>query len=287
MAALRASILPPPRAAVRLLHAGHAGHRLRHRAALPRRETTTRIRAELAGNLCRCTGYAGIVAAIGEVAALGLIADLQPATRAAVPSAPGQRTLPSPSAPAAARAWRAPDLTGALAISRAVALPMPAGAAWALLRSIETVVRCVPGATLMALKGDEIQGSLAVALGPMRPSFHGTARVEYDEAARTGELAGAAEDATSRSTATGAMRFRVVAAGAGCTVHADIRYRLKGPLAQAGRPAIVAGVVDQMLARFAANLAAAAGGRALDTRPMSGVRMMFGLIRSALRRLLG
>ena len=28
-----------------------------------------RIRLELAGNLCRCTGYAGIVAAIAEVVA--------------------------------------------------------------------------------------------------------------------------------------------------------------------------------------------------------------------------
>ena len=55
------------RAAVRLLHAGHAGHRARHRDAPAARPTQNRIREELAGNLCRCTGYVGIVDAIRAV----------------------------------------------------------------------------------------------------------------------------------------------------------------------------------------------------------------------------
>ena len=57
------------RAAMRLLHAGNAGHRARHRAAAARRGRGSRVRLELAGNLCRCTGYAGIVRAILRVLA--------------------------------------------------------------------------------------------------------------------------------------------------------------------------------------------------------------------------
>ena len=53
-------------------------------------------------------------------------------------------------------------------------------------------------------------------------------------------------------------------------MHRELKltYRLKGPLAQFGRPAIVDGLVDGLLARFAANLAAATSGRRADTRPM-------------------
>ena len=246
-----------------------------------------RIRAELAGNLCRCTGYAGIVAAIGEVAALGLVAELQPSVRVTAPAAPATRILPTQATVAVARSWSAPDLAGAPAISRQMRLLIPAEAAWALLRSVEAVVRCVPGAALGARDGDEVEGSLTVAVGPMRPSFHGRARVIYDDAARSGELAGGADDAATRSTATGAMSFRIVSDGEECVVHAEIRYRLKGPLAQAGRPAIVASVVDQMLARFADNVTAATTGRTVDARPMNGMQVFLGLVRTAVRRMLG
>ncbi len=55
-------------AAVRLLHAGHADRRARSRA--PQAGPVARgIRAEMSGNLCRCTGYMGIVNAISRVMA--------------------------------------------------------------------------------------------------------------------------------------------------------------------------------------------------------------------------
>ena len=82
------------------------------------------------------------------------------------------------------------------------------------------------------------------------------------------------------------MTFSVLPQDEGCVVHADIRYRLSGPLAQAGRPAIVAGVVDQMLGRFTANLLAAATGGARDVRPVGGVRMIAAAIVAAVRPLL-
>ena len=242
-----------------------------------------RIRAELAGNLCRCTGYAGIVAAIAEVASAGLVAELQPSTRAAVPAS--SRGAAPPALAVAARAWTAPDLSGATTISRAFDLPLAPAQAWALLRSIATVVGCVPGASLTNLDGDEAEGSLTVAVGPMRARFNGRARVTYDEAAQSGTLTGGADDTASRSAAAGALAFRVTPGGAGCRVHADISYRLNGPLAQVGRPAIVADVVDRMLARFSANLLAAASGQQADTKPLGGLAMLVGLMVSALRRL--
>ena len=245
-----------------------------------------RIRAELAGNLCRCTGYAGIVAAIAEVAAAGIPADLQPTPRAAVPIVRTSIAPPIPIQAEPSRAWAIPDLSDATMLSRDLTLPMPADAVWRLLRSVETVAACVPGTSLTQLNGDEAAGSLTVAIGPMRAVFRGRARVTYDETALSGRLTGVAEDSATRSAAHGAMTFHVSSLAAGCAVHADIRYRLSGPLAQFGRPAIVADVVDGMLARFSANLLAAAAGQSADATPLGGLRLAITLLVRALRRAL-
>ena len=52
-----------PRAAVRLLHAGlhHHDHRVPRREPEP---TAAEAREAISGNLCRCTGYQNIVAAV-------------------------------------------------------------------------------------------------------------------------------------------------------------------------------------------------------------------------------
>jgi carbon-monoxide dehydrogenase small subunit len=245
----------------------------------------TRIRVELAGNLCRCTGYAGIVAAIAEVAGAGLTAALQPTTRAAITSSVAVRAKSASLLAAAARAWTVPDLSGAAMLTRQFDLPMPADAAWALLHEIGAVVACVPGAALTRIDGDEVEGNLAVAIGPMRATFGGRARIAYDDVARSGTLTGGAGDPATRSEAAGALTFRVLEGDAGrCTVHAEIRYRLTGPLAQAGRPAIVAGVVDQMLQRFSANIVATAAGHDADLRPIKGLRMLASILVQAVRR---
>ena len=53
------------RPAVRLLHAGHDHDGGRHREPQGlRRSTSTTIREELEGNICRCTGYHNIVKAV-------------------------------------------------------------------------------------------------------------------------------------------------------------------------------------------------------------------------------
>ena len=56
------------RGAVRLLHAGHARSRRRRCCATNPDPTEEEIRIGLSGNLCRCTGYDGIVRAVRAVA---------------------------------------------------------------------------------------------------------------------------------------------------------------------------------------------------------------------------
>jgi carbon-monoxide dehydrogenase small subunit len=64
----------------------------------------------------------------------------------------------------------------------------------------------------------------------------------------------------------------------------SIAYRLKGPLAQFGRPAVVEGLVDHLLARFAANLEAAVRGQAPNVRPAGVLAALLAMVRRLVRK---
>jgi carbon-monoxide dehydrogenase small subunit len=251
----------------------------------------TRIRAELAGNLCRCTGYRGIVRAIADVLTNPPPARVQPSTRNATrsPSAllrtVSARTnvLPQPDAHPAGPV----TIEGGIMLTRSIQLDVPAGRIWSLLRSVEQVARLLPGATVTSIEDEQVSGTVGATIGPMRATFAGRAVVRFDDAAQTGTVTGTGVDRLTRSSIEGALGFRVVSSGVeACSVDADLRYRLKGPLAQFGRPAVVEGVVDQLLDRFAANLFNAASGKAVDAAPIGGIGTLFAVLARSLLRLL-
>ena len=85
-------LLGGARAAVRLLHAGHADDQLRAAGAGTRIPSEDEIREAISGNLCRCTGYVNIVKAIQHAAAASSVG--------------GDVTMPSPrTTPRGGRAW--------------------------------------------------------------------------------------------------------------------------------------------------------------------------------------
>ena len=249
-----------------------------------------RIREELSGNLCRCTGYVGIVAAIGDVLAAG------PHTSGLVqrrPGTPAAATTLSPPravgiAPLAVADVKAAPLSGGVTLSRTIDVPVTRDALWRTLQQIDVVARCLPGAVLQSVKDDgEVSGAFEVAIGPMRARFGGIATVRFDDASHSGDVTGTGNDAASRSQAEGAIRFAAEPAAAGASrLKLDITYRLGGPLAQFGRPAVVAGVVDALLAQFARNLALASQGQAVaPQRPIGGIGLALVALRGMLRRL--
>ena len=297
-----------------------------------------RVREELSGNLCRCTGYVGIVEAVGAVLA-------EPPARAggtpgpaADPSAPvhdgGERstapgphrytppresgsgieaqdtpiplpdtqgrfdaTSPPPRSPTGVR--KVPDATNSDWADRAAVADTPSGMPtrpasggpnpvgsehevalaiapeplWHLLGDIPTVVRCLPGASLAGPPhADPLALEMTVAIGPMRARFEGGARVSFDDRHRTATIEGSGQDARSRSTGEGRIELAVLPATTGSSIlRLRIRYVLKGPLAQFSRGAVVDAVVEQLLERFAANLASTAGGGEVGSAPAVGV----------------
>jgi len=88
-------------------------------------------------------------------------------------------------------------------------VPVGVEKAWVTLLDIEQVGPCFPGAILDHVEPDEFSGSVKIKLGPVRMTYHGTARiVEKDEKAHrarieaTGNAGGATSTAAMLVTAT-------------------------------------------------------------------------------------
>ncbi len=182
-----------------------------------------RIRVGLSGNLCRCTGYAGIVRAVMAVIAERRARGIPPETGAGRALGPvGARIggesvvslplLASPAAPVAPAsvADLAASFTPAHSFTQILDLGHPPEAVFALLGDIEAVAACLPGAVLTARPSpDTVEGGLQVRIGPISATFRGRARIERDDAEQRGAVHGAGSDAGGRSATEGRIRYRV------------------------------------------------------------------------------
>jgi aerobic carbon-monoxide dehydrogenase small subunit len=213
-----------------------------------------RIRLELAGNLCRCTGYNGIVRAIRHV--------LQHRPEVAAPSRPavvaGTFTQfardETVAAPAAAQVLAKTTGEG---LHQTLSIAAPVEQVWAALRDPSLIASCLPGATVTARDGDNIKGEMIAALGPIQAKFTGDATLTYDDAARTGHVSGSGRDNASGTRLQADAAFRLTEKSpAESEIVIDVTYALKGPLAQFGRGPIVRVFAAELSAMVARNLEA-------------------------------
>jgi aerobic carbon-monoxide dehydrogenase small subunit len=237
------------------------------------------IRVAMSGNLCRCTGYVGIVRAIQTV-----ISDRRARGVAAVPG--GTRELLGPAgsgrageirpasptalAPSGARA--APRATAAGAAARidsdwkpqvefrqSFAIAHPVEEVWAFFGRVEDVAACLPGASLDGGEKDGVvNGKMRVKVGPISAEFSGVAQITRDEAAHRGAIVGSGRDTRSNSATRGIVAYSVKLdeGGAGARVDVDVGYTLTGMLAQFGRSGLVQDIASRLTAAFARNLEA-------------------------------
>ena len=228
------------------------------------------IRIGMSGNLCRCTGYVGIVRAIISVIE-------QRRQRGIAPEPGAGRTLlgpvgsggggmvvngvkaPPPKVeplPETTTVMVVPDFTPATVIAEHFTVPHPPAAVFDLLGDVASVARCLPGVVLTNVPTPAFaEGVMQVRIGPISASFRGAARIERTPESLSGRIVGIGNDQRSRSTSQGEIRYRLLPAEADTTrVEISIGYSLKGMLAQMAREGLVRELVARLTADFAGNL---------------------------------
>ena len=208
---------------------------IRRKGGLSRAE----IRTEMSGNLCRCTGYVGIVSAIEGVMAerASLVSEPAPTTVGWLGPAPGPKTgqsiskpaaLPppirvaAPSRTASARPVRSKaqpievtvgaieDRDGATRITQSFVLPHPLDAVWQLMADPAAVARCMPGMSLDGPpEGDKVKGRLEVKIGPISASFAGEGSLRQIAAEHRQIIEGRGGDRKSGSRVSGSVDYRL------------------------------------------------------------------------------
>ncbi|CAG2157231.1 hypothetical protein LMG31506_05949 [Cupriavidus yeoncheonensis] len=268
------------------------------------------IRHELSGNLCRCTGYMGIVAAIRSVLdarrpAQGASSSPTPAPASAkaftgfavsdeaLGAAPRQAATAATAATAANEAGRAADRKGWSRIEGGFTVPYAADAVWAFMADLPAVAGCLPGAVLTEVEGEKVKGHIAIKFGPMSARFEGAARLQRDDARKRGVLRGAGQDSLSNSKAAGDIAYQLTARSASETeVAVDLQYSLQGPLAQFSRSGLVRDFVRRMIADFGKSVARRMDPTLSESERMKTVRLnpvalFFGVLWERVKGLFG
>ena len=250
------------------------------------------IRVAMSGNLCRCTGYVGIIKAIKNVIAARRARDI-----AAV--AGGGRTMVGPAGSGHAsaepadvsprRAAPAPPLQSAstgksrlsvdptwipqVSFDQNFVVNYPRQQVWEMFGRVREVAACLPGASLIGEPTPEhVEGQIRVKVGPIVAEFRGQAEIERDESSYSGKITGAGNAIRSNSATRGVIGYRLLPArdGQSTEVAVTIGYTLTGMLAQFGRPSIVQDVAARLTDAFAQNLEARLGGKATADLPSGG-----------------
>src|SRR5688500_5560845 len=112
-------------------------------------------------------------------------------------------------------------------------VPIGADQAFRVLRDIERVAPCMPGATLDAGTGDEFTGTVKVKVGPMQITYRGEARfIDVDEAARTAAIEAKGKEMRGAGTAAAVVRATLQEQGPDSTL-----VTVKTDLNVTGKPA--------------------------------------------------
>jgi carbon-monoxide dehydrogenase small subunit len=237
------------------------------------------IRVLMSGNLCRCTGYVGIVRAVQSVVADrrargippmvgGGIDTRGPAGSAHAPGAVQRPARPLRSAPGQADADPAAWVEGVQAprpreewrpqvtIAQHFTIAHGPEKVWEFFGRPAEVAACLPGAVLTAEPtGDHLEGKLRVKAGPIVAEFSGAADIERDVSHYAGIIRGHGRDTRSGSSTRGEIAYQLSPAKGGATrVDVIVGYTLTGMLAQFSRSGLIEDIAKRLTQAFAKNL---------------------------------
>lgn len=239
------------------------------------------IRYAMSGNLCRCTGYVGIVKAVkrviderrsaGEGQAVNPRQELGPvgSGHAQVLAADASSIVVPLAAPAVSKATEKPRAVPAAAgrkvddgkpmtrLQQSFTVAFPRDEVWEFFGRLDQVTTCLPGASLMSEPtATHVEPRLKVKVGPIVANFEGVADVERDDANHKGTIFGSARDTKSASATRGEVEYLLTEIDDGAATRVDVQlgFALTGPLAQFSRSGIVMDIAKRMTDAFAQNL---------------------------------
>jgi len=272
------------------------------------------IRVGLSGNLCRCTGYVGIVRAVRAVIDQRRKRGITPipggGRQALGPAGSGNATNPAVSDIAGRPATKAetrdensgamaiPDFTPAKVFKDHFTVAYPPDKVFEMLGDVAQVAACLPGTSLTGEPTPErVEGMIRVKLGPISADFRGAARIERVFENLSGRIVGMGSDQRSRSSTQGEIRYHLIPIeqGTATRVELSIGYSLKGMLAQVARDGLVRDLAARLTADFAGNLDRHLSGVPVDgtaegSQNLNGVSLLIDLLRrraqKAIRRVL-
>ena len=130
-------------------------------------------------------------------------------------------------------------------------VPVPVADAWKVLRDVERVAPCMPGATLDAVDGDEFSGRVKVKVGPITVTYRGEARfVDVDEEGHRATIEAKGKEARGSGTASATVRAELTDRGGETDVALTTDLTVTGKPAQFGR-GVMADVGAKLLGQFA------------------------------------
>ena len=135
-------------------------------------------------------------------------------------------------------------------------VPVPPARAFEVLRDIERIGPCMPGATVDEVDGEHFSGRVKVKLGPIQVTYRGEADyVDVDPDALTATINARGREARGSGTANAVVKASVVdGPDGGATVKVVTELAITGKPAQFGR-SVMNDVGEKLIGQFADCLA--------------------------------
>ena len=146
----------------------------------------------------------------------------------------------------------------AIELDNSFTVPVPPEQAWDVLLDVETIAPCMPGASVLSVDGDEIQGQVKVKLGPLSLTYKGTAKfIEKDQESHTIAIEASGKETRGAGTASANVTATLKPGDTGAETVVSIHTSLNvtGRPAQFGR-SLLPEVSGKLIQQFATNLEA-------------------------------
>src|SRR4051812_40056112 len=131
------------------------------------------------------------------------------------------------------------------------AVLVPVDEAWMVRVDVERMARCMPGAALTSVNGDEFNGTVKVKVGPITVTYNGEAKfLSKDDATHRAVIEAKGKESRGSGTAGATVTTQLVGEGSTTKVRVETDLNVTGRPAQFGR-GVMSEVAAKLIDQFA------------------------------------